>query len=375
MSHTLATPNAPTTLRGWAMRLWNDPDGRSVTIGVLAVLLFHVALLVIGPRVLRFDAIAVRPQTEEQGKFYNIELTPESELKPVPKQPEPSRYVETNPDAPENVPDKTINFAAQNQQVAQEKPTPDGKSDRPAMEGKKDFESNQIVSGRLTNPLENLQAIPPSPEPVQERQTPPTPAQRAEQNPLAGTEKFEGENKDGVGTNIAEKLANAKAVPERVQGTPNAPLVEGPRLVRPTIDPKRPMPRPQLTKTVQTRPAILAENLTGSSNIGLTAIDAKWSEYGEYLRRMTEAVQYQWERILVQWNAYPSRGSTVSVKFVLDSDGRIAQIINVETTANEAGARACVSAITDRAPYGPWSDDMKAVLGEKQEMTFTFHYQ
>ena len=36
---------------------------------------------------------------------------------------------------------------------------------------------------------------------------------------------------------------------------------------------------------------------------------------------------------------------------------------------------ACVSAITDRAPYGPWTDDMKAMLGSQQEMTFTFYYQ
>jgi hypothetical protein len=40
-----------------------------------------------------------------------------------------------------------------------------------------------------------------------------------------------------------------------------------------------------------------------------------------------------------------------------------------------AAERACMSAITDRAPYGEWTDDMKAVLGEQQEMTFTFYYQ
>jgi hypothetical protein len=34
-----------------------------------------------------------------------------------------------------------------------------------------------------------------------------------------------------------------------------------------------------------------------------------------------------------------------------------------------------MSAITKPAPYGPWTDDMKAVLGEQQEMTFTFYYQ
>lgn len=375
MSHTLATSNAPTSLRGWAARVWNDPDSRSVTIGVLAVVLFHLALWLIGPRVLRFDVVPLAARPHAEGKNYNIELTPESVLKPLEKPAEPSRFVETNPDAPENTPDKTNNFAAQNQQVAQEKPTPDGKSDRPALEGKKDFESNQIVSGRLSNPLENLQAIPPSPEPVQEQQAQPVQQQRAEQNPLAGTEKLEGDNKDGVGTNIAEKLANAKAVPEKVEGSPTAQAVEGTTLVRPMIDPKRPQPRPQLTKTVQARPAILAENKFGTQNIGNIGVDAKWSNYGAYLQRMIEAVQYQWERILVQWNANPSSGSTVTVKFILDSEGKIAHIVNVDTTANETASRACVSAITDRAPYGTWTDDMLAVLGTKQEMTFTFYYQ
>ena len=59
----------------------------------------------------------------------------------------------------------------------------------------------------------------------------------------------------------------------------------------------------------------------------------------------------------------------------MDSKGLIARIVNVDSTAKDAAERACMSAITDRAPYGEWTDDMKAVLGEEQEMTFTFYYQ
>jgi hypothetical protein len=59
----------------------------------------------------------------------------------------------------------------------------------------------------------------------------------------------------------------------------------------------------------------------------------------------------------------------------MDSEGKIARIVNVDSTANETASRACISAITDRAPYGAWPDDMRAVLGEQQEMTFTFYYQ
>jgi hypothetical protein len=145
---------------------------------------------------------------------------------------------------------------------------------------------------------------------------------------------------------------------------------------QPAIDPKHPRARPQIVKTQQVRPAILADNPAGTSNIGLTAIDARWSNYGAYLQKMVETIQIEWERILLESRVYPPSGTSVSVKFILDTEGRIAKIVDVDQRhCTEQGARACVSGITNRAPYGPWTDDMKAVLGEQQEMTFTFYYQ
>ena len=56
---------------------------------------------------------------------------------------------------------------------------------------------------------------------------------------------------------------------------------------------------------------------------------------------------------------------------------RVKDIARVELGAksSDQAAHACASAITDRAPYGPWTEDMKAMLGDQQEMTFTFYYQ
>ena len=372
MSQSIATPPAPNSLRGFCARAWNDPESRSTTIGVAGVLLIHVLLWLLAPHLLRLDHVpsAIRPHTSS--KEFNIEIDPET-LSKTQKQKDPFKFVETNPEAPENTPDKTNNFAAQNQQVAQEKPTPDGKSDRPATEGKKDFESNQIVSGRLTQPVERVETPPPPTEvPVAET---PVPASRAEQNPLSGTEKFEGENKTGVGGNIAKRLDNPLPIPEKIDGAKDAPPVDGATSTQPAIDPRRPRPRPQVVSQQQVRPAILAENKFGTKNVGLTGIDAKWSNYGAYLQRMIDTVQIQWERLILSMSAMPAGGSTVTVKFIMNDEGRISTIVNVDSTANDTASRACVSAITDRAPYGPWTDDMKAVLGTQQEMTFTFYYQ
>ncbi len=366
-----ATP-PPLEPRGWWARAWANPDTRSVLIGLAAVIVFHLLLWVVGPRLMHFDASLAGTQPSSTARDFNIELTPEMFEKP-PKPADPQRFVETNPEAPENTPDKTNNFAAQNQQVAQQKPTPDSKSDRPAMEGKKDFESNQIVSGRLSDPQE-----PQAPQPVAMNipvaETPVTPP-RAEQNPLSGDVKIEGENATGFGSNLAKRLDNAKPVPEKIDGVKDAAQIDGATSLMPAIDPRKPRPRPQVVKQQQVRPAILAENKFGTTNIGNIAVDARWSNYGAYLQRMIDTVQIQWERIILGMGAMPAVGSTVTVKFIMNDEGKIVEIRNHETTASETGTRACMSAITDRSPYGPWTDDMKAVLGTQQEMTFTFYYQ
>ncbi len=312
----------------------------------------------------------MRPHSSAQ--TFNIDLAPDEFVKPVPKPPPPANFVETNPNAPDNVPDKTNNFAAQNQQAAQEKPTPDGKSEKPALEGQKEIHSNQIVTGQLAKPVEELPA-PPAPV------TPPSEtvvtAPKREQNPLSGFEKTGGEDPNAYGSNIANKADTSTAVPEKVEGAKDAPLVEGATAVQPQIDPQRPRARPQIVKQQQVRPAIFEENKFGTQNTGIIGISAQFSNYGAYLHRMLDVIQIQWERILVESRIYPTQGTHVIVKFKMDDKGAISAIVNVEGTAGNQGQQSCVSAITSRAPYGEWTEDMKTVLGASQELTIAFYYQ
>lgn len=371
MSHSLASPSFTATFRRWLVRTWAEPDGRSNFVGVAGTVVFALLLWLVGPRVLRLEHIPSVTRPHASPKEFSIEIAPDAFVRPEEKQPDPFKFVETNPDAPENTPDRTANFGAQNQQVAQETPTPDGRSDRPATEGKEDFESSQIVSGRLTQPIEEVEAVPE----IVEQQEQIVSAPKAEQNPLTGTEKVEGEDKTAYGSNVAKIPENVRPVDERVEGDKVAPLIEGLAGLQPAIDPTKPRPRPQLVNPPQTRPAILADNKFGTENIGNIAVDAKWSNYGAYLQRMIDSVQIQWERILIDSKVYPPSGSSATVKFVMNNEGNISRIVNVESNSSESARRACVSAITDRAPYGAWTDDMKALLGEQQEMTFTFYYQ
>jgi len=372
MSQTLASPSPIVSLRrAWA-RLWNDPDSRSIVVGVIGMLLVHLLLLLFAPHLLRNDRVPSVLRPHSSAREFSIEIAPETFPRPQPKAPPPFKFVETNPNAPENIPDKTQNFGAQNQQAAQEKPAPDQHNDRPAIEGQKDIHSTQIVTGQLQKPTEQLEKAPP--EQALPKETATT-APRQEQNPLSGFEKSTNPTENSFGTGIAKPTESEHAIAEKIEGVKNAPLIEGANSTQPQIDPKHPRPRQSVVKQQQVRPAIFEENKFGTANIGPAAYDARWSNYGQYLQKMIETVQIQWERILTESRVYPVNGTHVEVKFKIDKEGKISEIINVEGTAGNQAEHACTSAITSRSPYGPWTDDMIAVLGESQEMTFMFYYQ
>src|SRR5579871_5379124 len=151
MSHTLAASTPSSSLRRWAARVRSDPESRSVLVGIAAVLLIHLLLFAVSPYLLKSEVVHSKMRPRAAPKQFSIEIAPDAFVKPPPKPP-PSRYVEANPNAPDNVPDKTNNFSSQNQQLAQETPQPDQHNDKPKTDGKKDFQSNQVVSGQLTKP-------------------------------------------------------------------------------------------------------------------------------------------------------------------------------------------------------------------------------
>jgi hypothetical protein len=369
ISPPASTP-APAKRRSAWPRLSAKPEIRSVQIGVLATIIVHLLLVWFAPRIealIGKDDLSRTPT--EADRTFDIQIAPDEFKQPPP----PQKFVEANPNAPDNVPDKTNNFAAQNQQVAQEKPTPNHKSDTPALKGDKDPNVTALVTGQLAEPRP---AAPPAPTKEISPETPEQAARR-EQRPLPGVEKIEGDSPDGLGSNIAKLPASPTPTPERVEGSPDAKSDQGAAHgLYYTVDAKHPQPRKSLpANVVKARPSPLRNNEFGTDNIGAVAYDAKWSSYGEYLKKLIDAVQVQWERILDQSNVYPTAGTKVTVTFVLNSAGEVSQVQNVESSGGFAAKFSCVSAITTRAPYGAWTADMIAALGTSQELTFSFTYE
>ncbi len=360
-------------------RLSRDQGTRSIQIGVLGTIIVHVLFLWLASRFggdLATPDLIMQSDRSDAARNFDIEIAPdlfEAEESP------PNQFVEVNPDAPDNAPDQTQNFGAQNQQVAQEVPTLDGQSDSPAVEGQTDVESTALVSGDRSEPVQFEPAPQPSPEVMQEIQEALQEAVRQAQNPLTGFEEAQDAAGEGIGSNIVRLPDNPQPVLEAIEGSQESTRQEGSASGSEfRIDPTRPAPRPVLSSS-NLRPAFVTERVDGTANMGVIAHNALRTEYGAYLSRIIETVDRQWSnniRTKLQSGfSYPLAGSRVAVKFRLFKNGDVS-IITVDGESTDTfWSRVTVDSVAERAPYGPWTDDMIAILGESQEITFTFHYQ
>jgi hypothetical protein len=368
---TSLQPNPIRNLPPRRSALADERRDRAVLIGLFCTIVFHVLLLVLGPY-LSIDkftgdhsnlaAIAAR-----KNKSFDIQL----DNPPEAPKPDPFKFVETNPDAPANEPDKTNAFSNRNQQSAQPEAAKEkDPENRPSVKGQDEIKNDSaIVSGQHSQPQDGANTTP-SATPTQQSEQQAQQA-RAEQVPLTGFDKTEGKSPDGVATNVAkDNKAQTTNAQELIEGAKDGKAADGGFVTTNQVSKPQPKPRPRLT---QARQNILQNRLSGTSNIGVLGIDARWSEYGEYMQELIEIVQASWYSILENSKISPKSGTHVIVTFRLNSSGEVT-IQSVEETAGKPGAYACQSAITDRQPYRKWTEQMIAVLGNEQSITFSFYY-
>lgn len=351
----------------------DDYTRRSVGIGIACTVLFHLLLLWLSPRfgMNKFSGVhsgisVVKPN---QGKTFDFELAQDP---PEPK-PDPTKFVETNPDAPENTPDNTPNFSNRNQQSAQKEAAKEkDPENRPSVKGQDEIKNDSaIVTGDLSKPQQGAAA---APEPVQtetEKEQQEMKA-RADQTPLSGFEKTEGKSEDGIATNISKATTPSTHADQLLEGAPDSKDPDGGLVALNQSSKAHPKARPRLTAA---RSTILTNRATGTTNIGILGIDARWSEYGAYMQEMLEIIQVQWYKILAESRVSPPRGSHVVVTFAINSSGET-KIMKVEDSdAGKQGVFSCQNAITYPQPYRKWTEQMIAVLGDEQQITLSFYYQ
>jgi hypothetical protein len=350
-----------------------DPSDRSILIGIVATVLFHVLLVLLSPK-FAFDDFSgihtgINIQSKQPGQSFDFQLND-----PVQEKPRnPFQFVETNPDAPANEPDKTDNFSNRNQQAAQkEAPKELDPLHRPSITDAQDKIKNDtaVVTGDMSPPQLGAAPLPESTQNAEMDQK--EQKLRMEQTPLNGFDKTEGKSEDGIATNIAESKRPSTQSEQNLEGARDGKDADGALVAVTAAQRAQPKARPRLTAA---RPTVLSNRATGVSNLGIIGMDARWSEYGEYLNELIEIITAQWYRILEESRVSPPRGSHVIITFKINSKGEI-DITKVEDAdAGKQGVFTCQNAIQARQPYRKWTEQMIAILGEEQTLTFAFYYQ
>lgn len=357
-----------------AVRAIKDPENRSIEIGIACTLLFHFLLMVVAPQFpagsLSGVPISGAPVKKPGSQDFDIQLVPD--LAPPPAKIDPFRYVETNPDAPENAPDQATNFSNRDQQLAQEvAATEIDPENRPTVRGQDKIRNDTaIVSGDSAQPQDGTPVMALAEQSLQQIEAQAAMLARREEVPLAGIEKYLGDAPEGVGANISDAKKPTTNSEQANEGAPTATAIEGG--ITAAVERPRQVPRdrPRLT---QARNTILTDRVTGTTNIGIASIPAFKTEFGQYLNELVGIVEAHWNKILNELSVAPQPGTHALVTFTINAEG-MTKVVAVEDSCGRAGTYACLNAIEGRQPFRKWTPRMIEVLGTEQTLRFSFHY-
>lgn len=357
-----------------------DRESRWVTLlAFLATLFVHLGVILVVPEELMPRNQGDTDEVQKEVKTYEISLVDPAE----------ARFVEASPEAPENEPDRKDQYSYRAQQAADNSPLSDAEN-KPKVDGEED--SQKILQGSL-------------------EQAPPL--QPGVYMPVARPGEDDGVQGGKLGVSnlhVLPQLAKPLPAPNFIQQDPASALGPGSRVdfVGETpevieapdpdapIDVYRPQPTLEQTQNVgdgkggsieaqpvpRARPRLAPELITGplmrshgsTSRRGSLAIDATFSEFGEYEQQFYAAVQTGWYQEIEFFQPIDT-STRVQVRFTLYADGRVDKVKAVQTNASEIATFICETAITKRSPFRPWTKEMVHVFGQQRTLNVVFHYR
>jgi hypothetical protein len=106
-----------------------------------------------------------------------------------------------------------------------------------------------------------------------------------------------------------------------------------------------------------------------------TSFDVKATQFGQYDSDFVDAVTYRWYSLLDSQKFALDRTGRVELRFHLNYDGTITEMAVLENTVGDLLGYVCQKAISDPAPFKPWPEEMRRLVGANyREITFTFYY-
>ena len=300
------------------MRPEESIDQRSTAIAVAVSLGLHLLLLWVLPDTFHKVVAYMRP----------VEVLTAPVKIDEARLPPKLRFIETNPLANQAVPKTTPFTSARNQTAAQ--PVPEKmptNSPLPKSEGKS--EQLRIAQGKPRS-IDQSEAAP------------------ATQPSVSMAAPVKAAPPPGPGKSAAQP----SPAPAPVAANPDRPRASVPSGTY----------------------GLLLRRPVGVNRAGSIAVDARFSNYGDYTQRMMEAIQSSWWSIIERSRFEGVSRGNVIVRFRLHRDGTVtdAQVLGTEVT--RVMTLACKDAVMAPAPYDIWRADMVAMYGESDTVTINFIY-
>jgi hypothetical protein len=105
------------------------------------------------------------------------------------------------------------------------------------------------------------------------------------------------------------------------------------------------------------------------------SLDVKATPFGAYDAAFIQAVTQRWYDLLDSRQFARDRSGKVVLRFHLNYDGRVSDMVVMQNTVGDLLGYVCQKAVMDPAPFAQWPSDMRAMVGQDyREITFTFYY-
>jgi outer membrane biosynthesis protein TonB len=299
----------------------DDPiDLRAAAFAAVASLGLHLLLLWLLPDTFRQVVAIVRP----------VEVLTAPVKIDEARLPAKLRFAETNPVANQAVPKAAPFTSSRNQTAAQ--PVPE-----------KMPSNSALPKSAGTSP--EIRLAQGKPRSIDQSQVQPTPAPAISM----------------AGPQTAPPPGPGKAAARPVPKAEPAPAPANPERPRASI--------PSGTA------GLLLRNSVGVNRAGAVAIDARFSQYGDYTQRMLEAIQSSWWSIIERSQFEGVQRGRVTVRFRLHRDGTVTDATILSNEVTRVMSLACKDAVMAPAPYDAWRADMVALYGESDIVTINFYYR
>ena len=350
-------------------------------VALLVALLFHVGLLLVLPdELLLSDSVAVAMYDEP----LEVEIVPMESILP-----DELKFVEANPEAPENEPDRKDQYSFRAQQAADEQlkaalleaPNVDGEEDSQKIIQGAQSQAMPMAPGVYAPPAQLGEGggteggLPGAAAPVRLPPAQPLPAPDfIQQQPLVEDGPGSRLEAVGVGKEIVEQPDSEAPIhlyqPQPTAQTAPDAVGEG-NGGMPDVKPM-PRARPTLSPDLVHGPLMRSEG--GTNRRGSLAIDATFSEFGEYEQQFYTALQAGWYQEIDFFQPIDTSVRVV-VGFRITADGVIHDVEVRHSTAGSIATLICQTALTKRSPFRPWTREMVQVFGEERVLQVVFHYR